>query len=395
METIEANTAYQKMIIDKEELLSVLGEEGELVIKKTDGTEIKKINKQNVKEDEKIITIQYEEPQKEIIMEINQAKKTGTINIMHQKTILPEYKQRNEVKELEELITTGTFKQTNQIEEKVKQAKTILKETVTKAETKINNSQLVAGKTNANVEIKTTLLTNKENYDLYKNPSIEVEFPEKVQKVDIKNVSLLYGEGLAKEKEETYENEEGRKVVRIQLAGEQAKYTKTDLVKGANVILNCDITVDAMEKNEKQEVQVKYTNNQDNVQYENDGICKEEINYIVTEETKLQMKNDEIMKANEAEQAGAPITVTKTIAVGDGNDIYEGQVQKYTIKIKNNTNQEINGITVRDEIPEELVYVDAIFRNGFENEYKNNETKTSYEIYIHEEEKQEIGRAHV
>lgn len=390
METLEeANTAYQKTILDKEELLRVLGDEGEFVIKKTDGTEIKKINKQNVNQKEKIITINYEEPQKEIIMEINQAKKTGTINIMHQKVILPEYKQRSEVKELEKLVTIGNLKQTNQIKEKEEKIKTNLQETTTKAEVKINNRRLIAGKTNENVEIKTTLLTNENKYDLYKNPSIEVEFPEEVQKVAIKNVSLLYGEGLVKEKQEIYQNEEGKIVAKVSLAGEQAKYTKTDLVKGANVILSCDITVNAIEQNEKQEIQVKYTNNQDNVQYENEGICKAEVNYIVTEETKLQNKYNETMKTNETQQAEAPITVTKTIAVGEGNNIYEGQVQKYTIKIKNNTNQEINGITVKDEIPEELTYVIAHTRNGFMNQYKDVKDQKTFEINVHYQEEDE------
>lgn len=390
METLEeANTAYQKTILDKEELLRVLGDEGEFVIKKTDGTEIKKINKQNVNQKEKIITINYEEPQKEIIMEINQAKKIGTINIMHQKVILPEYKQRSEIKELEKLVTIGSLKQTNQIKEKEEKIKTNLQETTTKAEVKINNRRLIAGKTNENVEIKTTLLTNENKYDLYKNPSIEVEFPEEVQKVAIKNVSLLYGEGLVKEKQEIYQNEEGKIVAKVSLAGEQAKYTKTDLVKGANVILSCDITVNAIEQNEKQEIQVKYTNNQDNVQYENEGICKAEVNYIVTEETKLQNKYNETMKTNETQQAEAPITVTKTIAVGEGNNIYEGQVQKYTIKIKNNTNQEINGITVKDEIPEELTYVIAHTRNGFMNQYKDVKDQKTFEINVHYQEEDE------
>ncbi len=374
----EANTAYQKTILDKEELLRVLGDEGELVIKKVDGTEIKKINKQNIKEDEKIITINYEELQKEIVIEINQAKKTGTINIMHEKVILPEYKQRNEVKQLEKLVTIGTLKQTNQIEEKEKQAITTLQETVTKAETTINNNKLVAGKTNQNVEIKTTLVTNKNKYDLYKNPCLEVEFPEKVQKVDIKNVSLLYGEGLIKENEEIYQNAEGKIVAKISLVGEQANYSNTDLVEGANIILNCDVTVDQLEQNEKDEIQIKYTSQQDGIQYENDGICKAEVNYIVTEESKIQMKNEQIMKANEAEQSGAPITVTKTISAGNDKDIYEGQVQKYTIKIKNNTNQEIRGITVTDQIPEELTYVAAIIDKGFYNEYKEDMAITKY-----------------
>lgn len=376
-------------MIDKEELLQLLGENGELLIKKTDGSEIRKITKDTVKEEDTILTINYEETQKEIVIEINHAENTGILNFMHEKLILPEYKARNEVKELTELIVEGNLQGTEKIEAKQTNANTQLKETQTKAETEISNSQLIAGKTNENIEIKTTLVTNENNYDLYKNPMIEVEFPEKIQDVSIKSVSLLYGEGLAKEKEEVYQNEAGKKVVKIQLAGEQTSYAKTELIKGTNIILNCDVTVDNLEESESQQIRVTYKNDQE-VEYYNEGKSELGVNYIVTEETKQNNYEQAVKQANEVATESDPITLTKTLTAGNGKDIYEGQVQKYVIKIKNNTNQELSNINVTDEIPSELVYVNAICREGYQNRYEEDANIKKFEYQIKERPSMEM-----
>lgn len=378
-------------MIEKEELLNVLGENGELVIKKLDGTEIKKITKDNIQEVENIVSINYEEGQQEILVEINHAERTGILNLMHEKAILPEYKSRNEIKELTELIVEGNLQETENIGSKQTKANIQLQETQTKAEAEISNSQLIAGKTNENIEIKTTLVANESNYDLYKNPTIEVQFPEKVQDVTIKNVSLLYGEGLAKEKEEIYENEAGRKVARIQLVGEQTSYVETELVKGTNVILNCDVTVENLEENENHQIQVTCTNDQE-VEYYNEGKNELEVNYVVTEEMKQQNYEAAMKQSNEIATANEPITVTKTVSAGDGQDIYQGQVQKYTIKIKNNTDQTYRDITIKDEIPSELVYTKAVCDEGLRNGYRDDDKITTVELQtreIKEEEEEE------
>lgn len=378
-----SNSIYQKTMVEKEELLKVLGQNGELVIKKPDGSEIRKITKDTIEETENILSINYEDGQKEIVIEINGAENIGIINLMHEKSILPEYRSRNEIKEITELVEEGSLQKTEQLEQKHAQATVQLRETTTKSEAEINNNQLMAGKTNENVEIKTTLVTNESNYDLYRNPTIEVEFPEKVQEVTIKSVSLLYGEGLAKEKEEIYQNEVGRKVAKIQLVGEQTSHTEAELVKGTNIILNCDVTVDGLEENENHQIQVTCTNDQE-VEYDNEGKNELQVNYIVTEEMKQQNYEKAIVKANAETTENDPITLTKIVTAGNGKEIQEGQVQKYIIKVKNNTDQELTNIKITDEIPNELVYTKAICKEGYQNRYEEDEEITKYEYQIKE-----------
>lgn len=371
--TETANTFYTKTMINQEELLKVMGEQGELIIQKTDGTEIKKINQETMQNEENILIIEYPEEQREINIKINNAQNTGIITMTHEKVIQSERRQRNDVKVLTKLTEEGNLQETQQIQAKQGKDSISLKEPQAKAEAEMNQTQLVAGKTNKNVEIKTILTTNESKYDLYKNPTIEFEFPQEVQEVRIKSVNLLYGEELTTQKQEVYVNEAGNQVIRIELAGEQTRYTETELIKGANIILNCDITVAPLEENSSNHITFRYTNEQE-VQYDEESTKEIEIKYAVMQETGVVYQNRLTTEPNEIEEINQPIIVTKSISAGDDEDIYEGQIQKYTITVKNNTNQPINNVIVKDEIPNELIYADYISRQTYTNYYKEDES---------------------
>lgn len=370
--TETANTFYKKTMINKEELLNVIGEQGELIIQKTDGTEIKKISHETLQEEENVLIIEYSEDQSEIVIKINNAQNSGIITMIHEKVIESERRERNEVKELTNLTEEGNLQGTQQIQIKQGKDSISLNEPKTKAEAEISQTQLVAGKTNKNVEIKATLITNESKYDLYKNPIVEFEFPEEVEEVRIKSVNLLYGEELAIQKQEVYVNDSGNQVIRMELAGEQTRYTETELVKGANIILNCDITVAPLEENKSNYITFQYTNEQA-VQYDEESSREIGINYIVMKETGVAYQSRLIDEQNKASQQNQSIIVTKSISAGNDEDIYEGQIQKYTIKVKNNTNQTINNVIVKDEIPSELIYTNYISRQTYSNHYEDDE----------------------
>ncbi len=375
----EAKLVYKTSLINKEELLKVIGDNGELVIKEANGTEISKIDKEKIEAEEtEWIKVSYPENQSEIVIEINNAQNTGTINLLNQKAIKQEILDRERLKMFNNIVVKGTLQQTGNINTRDIESNISLQDTQTKAKLELNNSQLTAGTKNENVELKATLVTNENKYDLYKNPTIEIEFPQEVKDVTINSVNILYGEELAKQSEEVYQNEQGMKVIKVQLAGEQTKHTETGLVEGANVVVNCNVTVDNMKQNASSNIVMRYANQQ-NVQYDNNGISEIAVNYIVKEESKEGEPVGATPTAEVEPQAtDDPITVTKSISSGTNTDIYETQVQKYTITVKNNTDQAISNITVEDEIPEELVYVDATNDLGFLNDYKPNENITKF-----------------
>ena len=374
-----AKLVYKTSLINKEELLKVIGDNGELVIKKTDGTEISKINKEKIDAEEtEWIKVTYPENQSEIVIEINNAQNTGTINLLNQKAIKQETLDRETLKMFNNILVKGTLQQTGNINERNIESNISLQDTQTKAKLELNNSQLTAGTKNENVELKATLVTNENKYDLYKNPTIEIAFPQEVKDVTINSVNILYGTELAKQSEEVYQNEQGMKVIKVQLAGEQTKHTETGLVEGANIVVNCDVTVDNMEQNASSNIVMKYSNEQ-NVQYDNNGMSETTLNYIVKEENKEEQAVGAVSTEEVEPQAtDDPITVTKSISSGNGADIYETQVQKYTITVKNNTDETISNITIEDDIPAEMVYAESVTNFGFKNNYTANENVTKY-----------------
>lgn len=371
----EAKIEYRKSIISKEKLKRILGENGELIIKKEDGTEIRRINKDNLGEEDNII-VEYPEGVEKVIIEIKNAEKTGTIQILNKKVIKQENLERARLKQINNIITKGKITKTENIEEKEAEGSINLKETETKAKIETTNNQLEAGTENKNVEIKTTLITNENKYDLYKNPTIEIEFPKEITEVSINNVSLLYGEELAKKSEEIYKNENGNQVIKVTLIGEQTKHEETGLTEGANIVVNCNVKVDKLEQNAKNNIVLKYTNEQE-VEYTDKGMEETEINYIVRKEIKEEV-NQAMEAPVEPVSTTDPIIVTKNISAGNNKDIYEAQVQKYTITVKNNTASDMQNIVVEDDIPEEMVYVNATYSDGFYNNYSEDESMKVY-----------------
>lgn len=375
----EAKIEYRKSIISKEKLKRILGENGELIIQKEDGTEIRRINKDNLGEEDNII-VEYPEGVEKIIIEIKNVEKAGTIQILNKKVIKQENLERARLKQINNITTKGKITKTENIEEKKAEGSINLKETETKAKIETTNNQLEAGTENKNVEIKTTLITNENKYDLYKNPTIEIEFPKEITEVSINNVSLLYGEELAKKSEEIYKNENGNQVIKVTLIGEQTKHEETGLTEGANIVVNCNVKVDKLEQNAKNNIVLKYTNEQE-VEYTDRGMEETEINYIVRKEIKEEV-NQAMEAPVEPVSTTDPIIVTKNISAGNNKDIYEAQVQKYTITVKNNTASDMQNIVVEDDIPEEMVYVNAITDKGFYNKYEDDEKTKKYTTTI-------------
>ena len=377
----EAKIEYRKSIISKEKLKKILGENGELIIQKEDGTEIRRINKDNLGEEDNII-VEYPEGVEKVIIEIKNAEKAGTIQILNKKVIKQENLERARLKQINNITTKGKITKTENIEEKEAEGSINLKETETKAKIETTNNQLEAGTENKNVEIKTTLITNENKYDLYKNPTIEIEFPKEITEVSINNVSLLYGEELAKKSEEIYQNENGNQVIKVTLIGEQTKHEETGLTEGANIVVNCNVKVDKLEQNAKNNIVLKYTNEQE-VEYTDKGMEETEINYIVRKEIKEEV-NQAMEAPVEPVSTTDPIIVTKNISAGNNKDIYEAQVQKYTITVKNNTASDMQNIVVEDDIPEEMVYVNATYSDGFYNNYSEDESMKVYNKTIDE-----------
>lgn len=119
-----------------------------------------------------------------------------------------------------------------------------LKEPTTNAILETNKNRISASNVNENVEIKVTLQRNGVQYSLFQNPVIYIEFPSFVKDLNIKDLSLMYADGLEidMQKAKTTHNDKGNVVVIIPLIGNQTTYS-SDTIVGTQVILNTDMVI--------------------------------------------------------------------------------------------------------------------------------------------------------
>lgn len=396
---VEAKKLTLKTSISKDELNNIIGENGSLDIIKSNQTILtinsnliktleelnqseaknKKIDYNNVEvslENNNII-INYLEEQKGLGYIVKNAEKQGTLNIDNTEVIQNSNIDRSILKQMNNLnsnwiITNKENREIKEINNNVK-----LKETVTRAHFKINNTSLNENEENKGIEFLALLRNDSEEYDLYKNPIVEIELPEEIENVKVNQANLLYEDNLTITSSEVYENEKGNKVIKIQMQGMQTTYNLDNATKGTYLVVNCDLKLKDNITKESGDVTFKYVNGEE-VNYFENGIVTKSVNYIQEKEedtqfaqlqNNIEQKQNDV-KEQETTQTNDKITVTKTATVQDGADVHEREVIQYTIKIKNNTEETFSNITLEDDIPSECIYAEYVTSEGMdENGY--------------------------
>lgn len=138
----------------------------------------------------------------------------------------------------------------------------------TKLETLVSTSNLSTVVKNENVEIRVILKTNDITCDLYKNPVVEIVLPSYIAELNIKDIDLLFDNELSIKDRKTYINENGNIVIQVEIEGEDTVYNQDEITKGANLIINTDITLKNLTPTRDDVIKV-YVTNQNVTTYEN------------------------------------------------------------------------------------------------------------------------------
>lgn len=161
------------------------------------------------------------------------------------------------------IAKTNTNTNTIQLQKEIELTEPVSKAELSIGEGKQNLSSVVVNK---DVNIRAVLDTSSVDNALYKNPVIEIQMPTQVKKVDIKSTNLLLDDEL-KIKETKVVSRNGRQIIQITLEGTQTDYygaqgTQNNNVisKGANIILNTDITLNPLSASKTEEIVMYYTN---------------------------------------------------------------------------------------------------------------------------------------
>lgn len=253
-----ANLNYKNSLVNKEQLLKVLGNEGILTIKDINGNVLTVINSETATNEDGNIIINYAENIKEIVIEIQNAKNTGIIQIEHTREITETTYTKEELRAFSKMEFEGKISSDRNIDNKAVTKSILLKETITKANIQMSQTNLSTTQTNENVEILAILKSDSEQYDLYKNPTVQIELPSEISKINIKGVKVFDKDGFNGNSELT-KNENGNFVLNVNLIGEQSNYANI-AEEGIVIKIKADIDAKLDTPSKKTTIRMKYTN---------------------------------------------------------------------------------------------------------------------------------------
>lgn len=134
-----------------------------------------------------------------------------------------------------------------------------LEETESNMVVDIDNTLLSVEEINE-VAINVTMKTDQEKYDLFENPSIDLEFPSAVESIEVTGMNLLYRNGLSISNWNIFTNQYGKQVLRINLSGSQLEYTPGALQEGTTVVIYANVKVNRLTADTEEALKMTFTN---------------------------------------------------------------------------------------------------------------------------------------
>lgn len=250
-----SNYIYTKKVsVSKEELIKVLGEEGEIKVLNSEGNALGILNKD---------TLELNLSESKLTFETSKPQVEGTINLKLNKAVKGELSYTRE--QIESFTKLTAKVQINQVVDK----EIALEEPTSKATLDISNTNLSTVVKNEDVIMTATLERNDITDNLYKNPELYIQLPEEVKEINIKDAQLLYDDELVS-KSSTIEGN----IIKLELDGTQSKYSNQSTANGSVVRIVADLTLDNLTPSKETNVFLGYKNENDaeGVASENNGI---------------------------------------------------------------------------------------------------------------------------
>lgn len=332
------NMYYKSIAINKVLFDKILGQNGNIQIYDQNGNRVAGIDKNTpvdangnmvitINQNVTALRIETTKPETEGIITFNISKAIKATTNLSRATI-------TNIQRIDTAVSGNIVSADMVTEMATKTETTNLKETATKAELYINNTNLTTTAKNENVEIKAILKSNDYTCDLYSNPTVLITLPSEIETLEIKTINLLYNENIQISSYDVVTDNNGNKVIRIYMQGEQTEFV-TDISKGINVVINTDITLRKTAASTTKNATLKVTNDKA-IQYENDGIATVPMNIyapqgvvLLSSVANFSNDNEEIVSLPNKEQAGKidiksnakNITMKATVVNNYGKDI--------------------------------------------------------------------------
>lgn len=319
-----ATTYYKQINVNVEDLVKILGENGTISIM-SDGVTVATLNKDNT-------SYVFEQETSDIMIITSQPIQNGILTVETTKYIKSAEYNETIINKINKL-STSIIGKVNLIEEQTSTEIPLVQPTL-QISSSIKSSNLSTVIENKNVEIRVTLKTNNPTNRLFKNPVVEIELPSYIQEIKVDTINILYNEELKATTGNITTNSEGNKVIRIELVGEQTKFNDVLSVEGTTLILGASIIVDKTAPSITQKMNVRVTNNNEEVVETSSNISYMAPIGIITlnsisgyndnEEELTSMSGEEVVGKLEIDAKSK--IATETITVINNNDYTCGNI---------------------------------------------------------------------
>ena len=343
----QANIQYVESKILKSDFEEIFGKDGFITISDNKENVIKSIDFNTEVDSDGYFDIKYNQDIKSILINTSNPLQNGNLKIYHKKVILDNEYTRDEINELEGIeenirsfyISDNTKKQ---IESESKTIK--LLDIRPNAEIKLNVDKLYANDENKNVEIITTLKTNDESYDLYKNPIIEIKLPDEIKSIEgTVQYRVLNGNGLEEGKAIV---DKEKNLITIVLKGKQENYT-SEAIEGTMVQIRFNCTLSELVENKKAEFDLKVRNEFSEIEAES----KETID-IITSTKEVKTKAVTLKAENESVLIQSIKAFVSGKELQDNEEVKSGEIIKYEITLENTGSTDAENVRVEGTVPD-------------------------------------------
>lgn len=325
-----AKIGYKNIKMNYKNLFNILGNEGNVVIKNSDGNVYQVINKDVNPDSNGNIVLNYDNVT-DLNISFSKPVKEGKITIENEKIILGNSGYDKD--SLQKFSVLSNNVRVNSRESQNIESNISLLDTEYAIDFQINNKDYTTIQKNENINMLAILKKNSNSDKLYKNPTLEIVFPKEIVDVNIHNISLLYEEELKLDRYALERNQDGNLVLKIFLSGEQTKYDLSSVNKGTNIAMVADFMLDEKAESQQKPISlIVYDENDENKRVSKDVI----VNYsaptgmVSVDEIRNVNENDDEVKSilgNSAEgkldtgKDSKVATVNNTIMNYNDNDV--------------------------------------------------------------------------
>ena len=258
---ITSKTVYLQTMFNKENIVNLLGEDGQITITDSNNTVLSVVNSQSIANEIGNIVVDYSTPVRGLKISTTKPINVGTLLMRNKKGI--EGNTGYSKEQLKQFTTlSSSSRVTTNISDVTGESRTNLLDTTTEARLEVNNTNLSTLQTNENVQFTVTLKTASEQYDLFKNPVIEITLPSSVSNVNVKSINKVYADEFSVQYARLANKDNGEKAIQIALSGEQSDYSKE--VNELSLVINTDIDFSILTPNQKSSFNMIYTNENGN-----------------------------------------------------------------------------------------------------------------------------------